>query len=246
MKMLRKTESTIGIRRNYVSLSVPRKILYHLRVFVEIIFATVVLKYIYIVSLTIDSRMVQMMQSFQIMSVFSGIVIMISSILSSRSYELFIHNFMLVHRCFQNEATYIKCTRKLQNVFVIIAALSCLSSTLIFAAYMCSLIEAKKLNLATFLITISDVVTEERFILMNATMHVYITMIRNVLQCLNNRISDFQVQYKNKEKGLCSDGPKSDDLLTIEQVKQWAIQFKCLMKCSRNLSVCIKVQVNSF
>lgn len=145
---------------------------------------------------------------------------------------------MLVHYCFQYEHTYIKRSRQLKTVFVYTTAMFCIASLSILVLYLYFEIYMRNsFTLKAFIVTLSNVLTEERCIMINAIINISISTIRNLLKCLNNYI----LNVENK----INDNREWNDILTVEQVEQWATQYKCILSCSRSLSVCFKVQVKS-
>ena len=240
-------ENIMGVYRNYAFVSKRSQRLSTLRILAETVICSGIFVYdmYYVAGQSVD-RLIYVYEYNQLVKLLNGPVIMISGALNSRSFKLFKDNFKFVHQQFLNESSYVKYSRKLKVVFVIIITVTFISSTGFEASKMIGrLHKSPEPNICfAIILFLGNMVVQNRFILEHAVMYIYITMVRNLLNCLNNSIFDIEVKYDESKKRLCSDSTESIYVLTVERVEQWASQFKCLSACSRNLSVCFKAQVN--
>ena len=246
IKTLTKAENLRGVYRNYVFLSKYLKILSALHIIFDIVVYPVILhNNVTVISQVTNNRIYRIVQILQVTIFLSSPVIVISGCLSSRSYKLFIENILSVHKYFQNEPTYIRNSKKLKKNILITTVLSIalIMLALLIKLVCLSFIRHLEMTMKVIVLTISHLMLEERIIIEHIVMYTYITMVKDLLRCVNNGIFDVQVKFNDIETELCSDGTEWNDVLTVEQVEQWATQFKCLLTCSRNLSVCFKAQV---
>ena len=249
INMSLKAENIIGVYRNYAFISKSRQIISTMRILVETVICTAIFVYdrgMYKPAGPTKDRLIYIFQFYQFVKLLNGPIIMMISILNSSSFKLFIDKFTSMHHQFLNEPSYIKCSKKLRVIFVIIIALAFITSIGFETSKMIGRLHRVTELKTCFLIIIFlvNLVAVARYILEHAVMYIYITMVRNLLKCLNISIFDIEVKYDKTKKRLCSDSRESNDILKVDQVEQWATKLKCLLTCSRSLSVCFKAQVN--
>ena len=239
----------MGVYRNNAFTLKSYQRLNTVRIFIEtVIFSVLFIYNMYKALGKTQGRFIYVFEFYHFVMLLNGPVIMISGILNSRSFKLFIDNFESVHHYFQDEPTYIKCSKRLNIAFVVITTVALITSIGFEASKMIGRLNKSKEPWLFITLFLADMIVENRYILEHTVMYIYITTVRNLLKCLNNCIFDIEAKYSYHDikSRVCSVNRQSNEVLTVEQVEQWATQFKCLLICSRNLSVSFKAQVNIF
>ncbi|PZC84632.1 hypothetical protein B5X24_HaOG200752 [Helicoverpa armigera] len=246
INLLTKTETIIGIYRNYDSLSKKQKILCKLRIFFEILFVFSIATYnVLVLENFLSTRIFHYMMMYHISNFLGGPIVAISGILCSNTYKNFIDNFMTMDMHYQKKSAYVKCLKKMKILFVVTCIISCLSIVFFLITKITArfFIHHHYVNIGFVLMLVVAVFVQQRFFLEHTLMYIFIRMIQNVLRCLNDCMLDAQVGYNDMTRSGQSDSREWRPLLTAEQVQLWAEHYKCLLICSKNLSICFRSQV---
>lgn len=244
IKLLETTDTVLGVHRNYVFLSKKSQFFCKLRVLGELMLCIIFAKFLFD-GFVVYTKIYLTFEIFSFISSFNALFILLSSIITSSTYKCFIENLLVVDSQYRFDLNYIKKSKKLVKTIYIKIVLSCivyatvLTTKIIFKLYL----ERKHYSTDELFSLFCAVLTESRFILRHVVVYGYITMIKNLLESLNYSILDAQVKYRRKQKKLHSNSVKEDDQISMEQIVIWATQFQCLLNCSRNASICFKVQV---
>lgn len=247
INMLIAAENVIGVYRNYISLKKSRKVLALMRIVLEILLSTVALAHsTYVVEMRSRKNPPCLLLIIHLMNYFSSVIIAICSIKNSRSYKMFITDFMAVHHSFQKEPMYIKCLRKLKLIFIITTLLCCITNMVLFTTKILhkSVVRGRQLDVGFVVLVILEILVEIRFTLEHTILYIFITMLEYLLKCFNNYIVDIQKKYNNLEMRLYINRRQKKNLLTVNKIEEWATKYQRLVSCSKKLSACFRIQVN--
>lgn len=239
-------ENIIGVYRNFALFGRRCKILALLRIFFEIVLVSIN----FIVNFQIYRMHTEpgnnplMIIVFHTQNLLSTTAIIILGTNCS-NYKLFLNDFSVIYCSLEQNPMLTKFFKRLQTRF----SVSTILNFIIIVALKILRIISKMYsdNLPYTLVTIfnsaAQVMIETRFILEHNIFSILIDTLRSFLLCLNKDISDIQTKYNIVESRLYSDRRQDKVILTVEQVEVFAVQYRRLMSCCKNLSACYGMQV---
>ncbi|PZC84633.1 hypothetical protein B5X24_HaOG200753 [Helicoverpa armigera] len=241
--MLTKIETILGVNRNYPSTSKTRKILFEIRIVLEVLYIIGFI-YTYRTKIKFKDGQFYLMEIFHLANYLSGPIIMINGILTSQQYKRYLENFIPVHAYYIKESKYAEKMKKIKTIFIIVTSISfAISCAGFLVKYYNRYVQNQEITFLVTIFLLSALLVHYRFMLENGVMFTHMAMLRNLLKCLNDCILDAQVGYSYFVQSGRSDRNEWRPLLSEEKVQLWASQYMSLLNCSKNLSVCFRAQV---
>lgn len=248
IKTLLAVESVIGVYRNYTLFSKKRKFLSVMRITIEMIISTALT--VNNAILLVDNRnirgeaSVRLMFFYHLMVYLTSSALMVCGTVSSCHFEKFIQDFIVLDSSNKKNNTYLKKMRSKKMEFLVILTLSFITCVLFFILKIVSTVYWKKwaLSYAFLFLILSESIAEIRFISEQLVFYTYIWMLHFVLKCLNEYLMDIHLKCKTSYSKMLGTG-NTNDLITVEEVHEWALKYQRLVNCSKALSACFKFQV---
>lgn len=243
------TENFLGIYRNFSYLPKKRQVFIAMRTAVELIVTcSLFWNRVYYLTASIENEflMPHVMIMFHFVILVTGTIIILTSMQSSRNYKIFITKYMTLQTSYRNELIYTKSLKRLK-IFFIIASSICLftsTSNLMLKVTTKYYLQKEKFILSYFMLMMIEMLHEIRFMMEHVVLYIYISLLRSFLECINQCLSLTQIKYEHIENRLYKDRRESDEILTVEEVEQWAKMYECMVISSKNLSICFRMLVS--
>lgn len=179
---------------------------------------------------------------YHVQNLLSTTVIIICGIYSSGYYKLFLEDFLVIYNCLHKNSTLTKRLKRLK-IFFTVTTISFSISSLTFTTYRELSKKVYSSDVTTWLMSMSEVTIEVRFIMEHIVFGTFVYMVHSFLLCLNNEISAIQTKYNIREKRLYSDRRQDDVILTVEQIEKLTVFYRRITTCCKNLSATFHKQV---
>lgn len=237
-------ENIMCIYRNYLFCRQRYKTIIVLRIVIEVvIFALMIFNNFFFIireaKLGIDLKYLYFLNY----TLFFGDVLLgFFSVSRKAAYKIFIDNLMTVNDVYHKDINYNRSLKQLRIVFyttfIVLSAMA-ISLTVINVTvrYLASVVTGSILD--TFSENFSLLRNEITFILEYISLYTFLSILANLLKCLNSTIFEIQKKLLLKEE----QSEYSHSIL-VEKLKQWTELYECLVEGSKQLAACFKNHVN--
>lgn len=237
-------ENIMCIYRNYLFCRQRYKTIIVLRIVIEVvIFALMIFNNFFFIireaKLGIDLKYLYFLNY----TLFFGDVLLgFFSVSRKAAYKIFIDNLMTVNNVYHKDINYNRSLKQLRIVFyTTFSVLSAMAMSLtvinVTVRYLASVVTGSILD--TFSENFSLLRNEITFILEYISLYTFLSILANLLKCLNSTIFEIQKILLLKEE----QSEYSHSIL-VEKLKQWTELYECLVEGSKQLAACFKNHVN--
>lgn len=151
------------------------------------------------------------------------------------------------HEVYKNEPNYIKNLKRLEIVSLSSTAsfaVARICLTLLNLFYTFSAVGSIFLmDFTHALFSLSEMWNEIHYFLEQFVLFTFITVLYNLLKCLNASITEVCTKLANEMKKFNNTVYEN---ISVEQVHSWVENYQNIVNCSKEISSCFKYQVNIF
>lgn len=242
LRILEKVENLLCVYRNYYLIKKYHKLLVSIRIIVGSCFNFAIFIYnCHFINALLysagDVANLYILNHF--LNYVTVITCVICAILNTMSYKDLITNLNTIHNVYITEICYTKSLKRLRlflvtcTVIYYIIKISVSIVRLLIHLFLSGISQVPQF----IVLVISELCYETLFLLEHVVVYSYITIIYNLLKCINLSVSKVLLHI---------DDDLYESALTVAEVNQWTERYQYLMNCVKLLSACFQKQVSIY
>ncbi|PZC84634.1 hypothetical protein B5X24_HaOG200754 [Helicoverpa armigera] len=236
-----KSENYMCIYRNFMLMKNYQKIIVLIRIFLELCATIIIITHkIFFRDLgNVVSSLLFVPYCYQALVLLKNLVIVVGSVLNSKSFLIVNEKTRVLHNRFRNEPSYSKSVKilNLKCSVISIAFLILVFIVIIIRIYIISFNKDRFNKGRVVIIILFEAWVDVRFMLEHLVIYTVITLIYDFLKCLNNYVYEdlkkYNIDTKDEEVHLDEQFNETADKLTV-----WTEVYQDILSCTKNTSIC--------